>query len=60
MVRSIEKLMGQKLERRTVEGYTVRLPDPRPEPAANKPHKQGRMSHPNQKNHYRSRAKQKS
>ena len=60
MVRSIEKLMGQKLERRTVEGYTVRLPDPRPEPAANKPHKQGRMSRPNQKNHYRSRAKQKS
>jgi ATP-dependent RNA helicase RhlE len=55
MVRSIEKLMGKKLERRSVEGYTIRLNDPKRQ-APNR--KQGRMSHPNNKNRYRSRAKQ--
>lgn len=55
MVRSIEKLMGKKLERRTVDGYTVRLNESnRHSPAK----KQGRMSHSNNKNRYRSRAKQ--
>lgn len=55
MVRSIEKLMGQKLERRTVEGYTVRLADPKSQAAAQN---QGRMSRPNHKNHYRGKASQ--
>lgn len=55
MVRSIEKLMGQKLERRTVEGYTVRLADPKSQAAVNN---QGRMSRPNHKNQYRGKASQ--
>ncbi len=57
MVRSIEKLMGLKLERRNVDGYTVRLNDPRQNAPAKK---QGRMSRSNQKNRYRSSAKQQS
>jgi hypothetical protein len=57
MVRSIEKLMGLKLKRRNVDGYTVRLNDPRQNAPAKK---QGRMSRSNQKNRYRSSAKQQS
>ena len=55
MVRSIEKLMGKRLERRNVDGYTIRLNDPKRQAPARK---KGRMSHPNNKNHYRSGAKQ--
>ena len=55
MVRSIEKLMGKKLERRSVDGYTIRLNDPQHQAPTRK---QGRMSHPNHKNQYRSKAKQ--
>ena len=57
MVRSIEKLMGKKLERRNVDGYTVRLNEPKRSAPVKK---QGRMSHSNQKNRYRSSAKQQS
>ncbi|MBG0787727.1 MAG: DEAD/DEAH box helicase [Anaerolineaceae bacterium] len=54
MVRSIEKLMGKKLERRNVDGYTVRLNDPK----QNAPQKKkGRMSRSNHNNPYRSKAK---
>ncbi|MBG0771404.1 MAG: hypothetical protein H0S82_06820, partial [Anaerolineaceae bacterium] len=55
MVRSIEKLMGMKLERRNVDGYTVRLNDPKQEAPVRK---QGRMSRSNQKNRYRPKTKQ--
>lgn len=55
MVRSIEKLMGKKLERRNVDGYTVRLNDNK---HTSSQKKQGRMSRSNNKNRYRSSAKQ--
>jgi ATP-dependent RNA helicase RhlE len=49
-VRSIEKLMGQHLERRSVDGYTVHLNDAR----RNAPKKKkGRMSRSNKNNRYR-------
>lgn len=55
MVRSIEKLMGKKLERRSLDGYTIHLNDPKRHSPTKK---QGRMSHANSKNRYRSKANQ--
>jgi ATP-dependent RNA helicase RhlE len=49
-VRSIEKLMGQHLERRSVDGYTVHLNDPKRHAPKKK---QGRMSRSNKNNRYR-------
>lgn len=57
MVRSIEKLMGQRLERRSMDGYTVHLNEPERQAPVKK---QGRMSRSNHKNRYRAKAKQQS
>ena len=55
MVRSIERLMGRKIERRNVRGFETKLVEPGKlsHPQA----KSGRMSKPNHRNHYRSRVK---
>ncbi len=55
MVRSIERLMGKKLERRNVSGYETKLTEPRHHSAPQT--KGGRMSKPNNRNRYRATSK---